>query len=91
MIAAQGRFLTTKYFASEILQTETNSTCRLCKPYETKETTLLQDAQYWQNNNTLSDTIECVLSYNLTFEESRAKILKETPVSAYTQISRNKS
>ena len=48
---------------------------RTLQPYETKEATILQDAQYWQNNNIQSDTIELVLIYNLRIEESRDKIL----------------
>ena len=51
MIAAEGQALPTKYIASEILQTETDSKCRICQPSETKEATLLKDAQYWQNKN----------------------------------------
>jgi hypothetical protein len=31
------------------------------------KTTLLQHAQYWQNNNTSNDMIECVLSYTLIY------------------------
>jgi hypothetical protein len=38
IIAAQDRALQTKYFAIKILQTETDSKCRLCKQfYETVE------------------------------------------------------
>jgi len=39
MIAAQGQALPTKYFASEILQTEADNKCRFCQTYETKEAT----------------------------------------------------
>ena len=51
MVAAQGQALPTKYIAYEILKTETDSKCRICQPYETKEATLRQDVQYWQNNS----------------------------------------
>jgi hypothetical protein len=47
MRAAQVQVLPTKYIASEIVQTETDNKCKLCQIYETKEATLLQDAQYW--------------------------------------------
>ena len=39
------------FYSNPVLQTETDSKCRRCEPYESKEATLLQDAQYWQNNN----------------------------------------
>jgi hypothetical protein len=52
-VAAQDQALQTKnvYYATKILNTETDSKCRLCHQFDETKTTSYQRAQYWQKNS----------------------------------------
>jgi hypothetical protein len=67
IVAAKDQALQTKCHATKILQTETDSKCRLCPNLRRQQTALCQRAQYWQKNNTSNDMIECVLNYTSTY------------------------
>jgi len=51
-VAAQDQALQTKYYATKILNTETDSKCRLCKQFDETIDTQYQHAKYWQKNST---------------------------------------
>jgi hypothetical protein len=65
IIVVQDQALQTKYYSTKIIQTDTDSKCRLCKQfYETVKhiisaCSILAKEQY-------IDMIECVLNYTLT-------------------------
>jgi len=59
MIAAQGQALPTKYITLEILQTETDSKCRLCQLHEKK------GPHYFRMLSTGKITIYIATQYNL--------------------------
>ena len=61
IVAAQDQALQTKYYATKILTTETESKCRLCQQFN--ETIDL----YWQKKSTQKDKIECVPNYTSTY------------------------
>jgi hypothetical protein len=70
MIAAQDQALQTKCHATKVLKTVTaNADC--VNNMMRQWTTLYQHAQYWQQNNTYSDMMECVLNYTLTYAMKR--------------------
>jgi hypothetical protein len=48
IVAAQDQVLQTKYYATKILNTETDSKCRLCQQFDE---TIDQHAQYGQKNS----------------------------------------
>jgi hypothetical protein len=47
IVAAQDQALQTKYYATKILNTETDSKCRLAANLIRQQNTLHQHAQYW--------------------------------------------
>jgi hypothetical protein len=62
IIAAQDQALQSKYHATKILQTETDSNHMM-----RQLNTSYQHAEDWQKNNTYGDMTDCVLNYILTY------------------------
>jgi hypothetical protein len=51
IVAAQDQALQTKYYATKILNKETDNKCRLCQQFDKIKNTSYQYAQYWQKNS----------------------------------------
>jgi hypothetical protein len=52
IVAAQDQAIQTKYYATKILNTETDNKCRLCQQFDETKTIYYRHAPYWQNNST---------------------------------------
>ena len=63
----QDQALQTKYYATKILNTETDSKCRLCQQFDETIDHIISYALYWQKNSTQKDMIECVPNYTSTY------------------------
>jgi len=66
ILAAQDQAMQTKYHATKILQTETESKCRINSLMRQRKASY-RHVQYWQRNNTYRDMIEFVLNCTVTY------------------------
>ena len=78
IIATQGQALPTKYIASEILQTETDSKCALCSPMRQKR------PPYFRMLSTGKTTIYKATRYNLF--SSTTYVLKKVGIKFYNKL-----
>jgi hypothetical protein len=90
LVAAQDQALQTKYYATKILNTETDSKCRLCHQFEEaidqiiSACPILAKEQYIKRH----DRVSSQLHFNICKETGT--IRQKTLVSKCTKISRNK-
>ena len=90
MMAAQDQALQTKYCATKILSTETDSKCRLCQQFDEtidhiiSACPILAKEQHTKRN----DRVCAQLHFNIC-KETGVKLDKETGMNS-TKISRNK-
>ena len=71
IVAAQDQALQTKYYATKILSSETDSKCRLCQQFDETIDHRISNALYWQKNSTQKDKIEFVPNYTSTYARKR--------------------
>ena len=67
IVAARDQALQTKYNATKILNTETDSKCRLCQQFDEAIDHIISACPYWQKNSTQKYMIECVPNYTSTY------------------------
>jgi len=70
-VVAQDQALQTKYYASKILSTETDSKCRLCQQFDETIDHIISACPILQKNSTQKDKIECVPNYTSTYARKR--------------------
>ena len=67
IVAAQDQTLRTKYYATKILNTETDSKCRLCQQFDETIDHTISACPILAKNSTQKDMIECVPNYTSTY------------------------
>ena len=66
-MAAQDQALQTKYYATKILSTETDSKCRLCQQFNETIEHIISACPILAKEQTQKDMIECVPNYTSTY------------------------
>ena len=66
IIAAQDQALQTKYHATNILQTETDCRCSLCKQFDENVEHIITECPILAKEQYITDVTEYVLNYILT-------------------------
>ena len=67
IVAAQDQALQTKYYATKILNTETDNKCRLCQKFDETIDHIISACPTLQKNSTQKDMIEYVPNYTSTY------------------------
>ena len=67
IVAAQDQALRTKYYATKILNTETDSKCRLCQQFDETIDHTISACPILAKQSTQKDMIECVHNYTSTY------------------------
>ena len=74
IVAAQDQALQTKYYVTEILNTEKDSKCRFCQQFDETIDHIISACPILAKEQYIKDTIECVHNYTSTY------VCKETGV-----------
>ena len=90
IVAAQDQALQTKYYATKILSTETDSKCRLWQQFDETIDHIISACPILAKEQYTKDIIECVPNYTSTYARKQGyNWTKNTSMNRY-QISRNK-
>ena len=67
IVAAQDLAIQTKYYATKILNTETDNKCRLCQQFDETTHHKISACPILANEQYIKDMIECVYNYTSTY------------------------
>ena len=73
-MAAQDQALQTKYYATKILNTETDSKCILCQQFDETIEHTISACPILAKEKYVKDRLECVHNYTSTMQGNRGKI-----------------
>ena len=69
MVAAQDQAIQTKYYATKILNTETESKCKLCQQFDETIDHIISACSYWQRTvHKKHDNVCAQLHFNISKE-----------------------
>jgi hypothetical protein len=91
IVAAQDQTIQIKYYATKILNTETDSKCRLCQQFDETISHIILACPLLAKEQYIKDTIECVHNYTSTYVRKQGYNWTKTLVRTCPKISRNRS
>jgi hypothetical protein len=76
-VAAQDQALQTKYYVTKMLNTETDSKCRLCQQFNETVDHIISSCPILEKEQYIKGMIECVHNYTSTHARKQVKLNKK--------------